>query len=927
MGEQPPVLPSNIPAVTSLGGSFSLTSTPVTSPQGKKLDWTVTSSDKAKYDTLFDSLNPVNERLPGFKVKEVLMNSKLPVDMLGKIWDLADIDHDGALSRHEFTVAMHLVYKVLDNYPIPVGLPPELYPPPVNLGIQKGPSLPGAVPVLPSLTHSSDSFQTQNNSIKETISNNPQTLSSTSWIVGESDRVKFDALFIQADLDKDGYVSGMEIKDVFLQSGLPQPVLAHIWNLCDIGQTGKLNAEQFALAMWMVQQKVNGRELPNALSPDMIPPSLRLKETNSEDLIHTAELEQIAKEIETLVVEKRVLEAEIAQKEADIKIKHGEVRSLQSELDTLVATLKQLENQKKEAQKRLDDLDTQRSALEQDLQGVARQIEEHEKQVRTFRTQAEEQEKVLRTQEAEVAAKKQELSDLRNEELRMEQQTQATRAQLDKLQNTMQDTQLNITQIKARISVLQEQQNEINDALAAYEEALTNGDATQLNDSVLHAITLNVSENDLFPSPISERAKFNGGSPQIDDGAFHRDPFSSLNGPVRGFTAPTNGDPFAGSDFFAEGAIKSHSSTVSSDPFASKDPFGSAFGTTTKPTNDPFAAAFGQVNEPFNAFGGSKSITGTDPFGSDPFTAMTTSSSTRVESPTPALPPKKSKQPPPRPAPPKGAGPSAKGPQRPAPPVAASSKSPNSDPFAPFNDPFAAPASASKDPFAGSGFADFASFETKFTGPTSENSIDAWGSSTKTTATQEHRYAELEFTEDPFKDVGFGDPFDVTGDDPFTLPSTTSSPGKKKNDNSFDPFNQEKDPFSSPRSKADFDSAFSTSSVWNGRSDPFSPADSKSPGLSDEFKFSPNNSHGKSPVPVASSTLKNKTLKTKDFVNDPIPKLTEEAQLAWAARESVRLEEERRRKAELQEKADLEMAIALSKSEMGNPLTPQDRLI
>jgi epidermal growth factor receptor substrate 15 len=30
-------------------------------------------------------------------------------------------------------------------------------------------------------------------------------------------------------MDRDGYVSGLEIKDVFLQSRLPQPILAHIW--------------------------------------------------------------------------------------------------------------------------------------------------------------------------------------------------------------------------------------------------------------------------------------------------------------------------------------------------------------------------------------------------------------------------------------------------------------------------------------------------------------------------------------------------------------------------------------------------------------------------------------------------------------------------------------------------------------------------
>lgn len=96
---------------------------------------------------------------------------------------------------------------------------------------------------------------------------------------------------------------------------------------------------------------------------------------------------------------------------------------------------------------------------------------------------------------------------------------------------------------------------------------------------------------------------------------------------------------------------------------------------------------------------------GADPFGSDPFNAPKSPLAVgdgRVESPTPALPPKKSKQPPPRPAPPKAG---AKGPQRPAPP----SKSPGlpSDPFSSQNDPFSSGGGG------GSGFADFASFDSK----------------------------------------------------------------------------------------------------------------------------------------------------------------------------------------------------------------------
>lgn len=49
-------------------------------------------------------MQPSNGYIPGNKVKDVLMDSKLPLDTLGKIWDLADMDKDGMLDRHEFVV-------------------------------------------------------------------------------------------------------------------------------------------------------------------------------------------------------------------------------------------------------------------------------------------------------------------------------------------------------------------------------------------------------------------------------------------------------------------------------------------------------------------------------------------------------------------------------------------------------------------------------------------------------------------------------------------------------------------------------------------------------------------------------------------------------------------------------------------------------
>lgn len=191
------------------------------------------------------------------------------------------------------------------------------------------------------------------------------------------EKLKYDEIFERSDIDRDGLVSGGEIRDVFLKSGIPQNCLAHIWNLCDTNSTGKLNAEQFALAMWMVERKKKGVDPPAALDPIMVPPGMRkasgpaallvsVPGASEEPLLKEVlpvyanpELEMVAKDIEEILKERRQLENEVYHKEVDIRVKTGEVRSLQSELDTLAATLKQLENQRGEAQKRLDDLKMQ----------------------------------------------------------------------------------------------------------------------------------------------------------------------------------------------------------------------------------------------------------------------------------------------------------------------------------------------------------------------------------------------------------------------------------------------------------------------------------------------------------------------------------------------------------------------------------------
>lgn len=100
----------------------------------------------------------------------------------------------------------------------------------------------------------------------------------SSWVVTEKNFRESSALFKKADADNDGYVSGLEVRDIFIRTGLSQENLIHIWDLVDTKQEGRLNCEQFALAMWITTRTAYSNiPPPKKLTPEMIPPSMRVK--------------------------------------------------------------------------------------------------------------------------------------------------------------------------------------------------------------------------------------------------------------------------------------------------------------------------------------------------------------------------------------------------------------------------------------------------------------------------------------------------------------------------------------------------------------------------------------------------------------------------------------------------------------------------
>jgi len=93
-----------------------------------EMEWVV-AKDQLQYDAIFDTLGPIDGKLPGSAVKKEMVKSKLPNNVLGKIWKLSDVDMDGFLDSEEFALAMHLVKIKSDGHDLPSELPKHLVPP------------------------------------------------------------------------------------------------------------------------------------------------------------------------------------------------------------------------------------------------------------------------------------------------------------------------------------------------------------------------------------------------------------------------------------------------------------------------------------------------------------------------------------------------------------------------------------------------------------------------------------------------------------------------------------------------------------------------------------------------------------------------------------------------------------------------------
>jgi len=267
------------------------------SPIGSQ-DWSVPQGSRVKYTQIFNSNDPTRSGfLSAHQAKILLLQSGLSQLTLAQIWTLSDIDTDGRLSLEEFILAMHLIDTVKNGEKLPNILPPDLVPfsyrrPGLGLNsgtVQAGLTNTQMAPTSaflsssssPSITSSSASSAPAvdpklNRTASLPVSNYPPpAMLLTEWAIPQPSKLKYTQQFNTNDRTRTGFLTGPQARNILLQSGLPQQILAQIWNLSDIDVDGRLTCEEFVLAMHLIDCVKAGDPLPANLPPDLIPPSQR----------------------------------------------------------------------------------------------------------------------------------------------------------------------------------------------------------------------------------------------------------------------------------------------------------------------------------------------------------------------------------------------------------------------------------------------------------------------------------------------------------------------------------------------------------------------------------------------------------------------------------------------------------------------------
>lgn len=129
----------------------------------------------------------------GESAREIFLQSKLPVDTLGKVWALVDSVGTGKISQNQFMVAMVIIARLRSAHlsSVPASIPQALWNSIAKIHESGG----------------LDSKVSSNTSSAPPLTAPP--FEDVHWIIPETDQKQFSTFFDKLDKNKNGFVTGI----------------------------------------------------------------------------------------------------------------------------------------------------------------------------------------------------------------------------------------------------------------------------------------------------------------------------------------------------------------------------------------------------------------------------------------------------------------------------------------------------------------------------------------------------------------------------------------------------------------------------------------------------------------------------------------------------------------------------------------------
>ncbi|KAG8833257.1 hypothetical protein FRC17_011032 [Serendipita sp. 399] len=227
------------------------------------------------------------------------------------------------------------------------------------------------------------------------------------WALSKQERKQYDQIFRAWDVNGTGFLDGQKALDVFGASGLDKNDLAKIWALADADDRGKLNREEFHVAMGLIYRgycpALNGNTIPDTLPPELVPASAKSLDESVEmlrDLLKrdtydrtTSESTQPRGKVRTFYGSNGTQDARkdgAAYKhddEEDVNVyrsrdRHIDRRAVRTGTESPSSDLAEMQRQLETAAKRIDRVTTEQAARSAEDDELDRELEELRRRVK-----------------------------------------------------------------------------------------------------------------------------------------------------------------------------------------------------------------------------------------------------------------------------------------------------------------------------------------------------------------------------------------------------------------------------------------------------------------------------------------------------------------------------------------------------------------